>query len=247
MRISVVVPTYQEENGIEAFLRQFERQTLPRSEFEIVIVDGGSRDRTREIAAPLADRVIVQTSPGIGGARNDGVASSRAELIATTDADCCLPPDWLERIEADFRDPEVVAVCGPDGPRDGGIKARFYYVLLRGTIRFAALAGLYATGGTNSAFRRKALQEIGGYRNLPHSDDIDVGWRIRKKGRIVYDPQLYVGLSTRRLEKNGYLRTFFTWLRGDLKILAGEPIEAADYARLEYSPAHLGGAVIRRR
>ena len=234
MKVSVVVPTYQEEKGVEAFLRQFGRQTLPRNEFEVIVVDGGSRDRTREIAAPLADRVIVQTSAGIGGARNDGVALSQADIIATTDADCRLPPDWLERIVADFEDPEVVAVCGPDAPFDGGLKARFYYFFLRAIIRAAALAGLYGTGGTNSAFRKRAFLEIGGYRNLPHSDDVDAGVRIRTKGRIVYDPRLDVGLSVRRLEKDGYLRTFFTWLRGDLKVLAGKPLEAADYARREY-------------
>ncbi len=234
MKVSVIVPTYQEEKGIEAFLEQFLRQTLPRAEFEILVVDGGSRDRTREIAAPLAERVIVQTSPGIGGARNDGIALARAEIVATTDADCRIPDDWLERIVSDFEDPAVVAVCGPDGPFDGGLKARFYYLFLRAIIRAAALAGLYGTGGTNSAFRKRAFQEIGGYRNLPHSDDVDVGVRIRTKGRILYDPRLYVELSVRRLEKDGYLRTMFTWLRGDLKVLAGEPIDAAEYARQEY-------------
>jgi len=207
---------------------------LPRAEYEILIVDGESRDGTRERAAKRADRVIVQTSPGIGGARNDGVRIANAEIIATTDADCRLPPDWLEHIVEDFRDPEVVAVCGPDGPFDGGRKARFIYFFVRGIIRLAALAGLYGTGGTNSAFRKDAFLEIGGYRNLPHSDDVDVGIRIKTKGRIVYDPRLYVELSVRRLEKNGYLRTLFLWLQGDLKLLAGQSIEAKEYARQEY-------------
>ena len=234
MKVSVVVPTYQEAKGIDEFLSQFERQTLPRPEYEILIVDGESRDGTRERAAKRADRVIVQTSPGIGGARNDGVRIANAEIIATTDADCRLPPDWLEHIVEDFRDPEVVAVCGPDGPFDGGRKARFIYFFVRGIIRLAALAGLYGTGGTNSAFRKDAFLEIGGYRNLPHSDDVDVGIRIKTKGRIVYDPRLYVELSVRRLEKNGYLRTLFLWLQGDLKLLAGQSIEAKEYARQEY-------------
>lgn len=234
MKVSVVVPTYQEAKGIDAFLSQFERQTLPRAEYEILIVDGESRDGTRERAAKRADRVIVQTSPGIGGARNDGVRIANAEIIATTDADCRLPPDWLEHIVEDFRDPEVVAVCGPDGPFDGGRKARFIYFFVRGIIRLASLAGLYGTGGTNSAFRKDAFLEIGGYRNLPHSDDVDVGIRIKAKGRIVYDARLYVELSVRRLEKNGYLRTLFLWLQGDLKLLAGQSIEAKEYARQEY-------------
>lgn len=228
------MPTYNEARGIEAFLRQFDEQTLPRSEFEIIVVDGGSSDRTGEIAARHADRVIQQTSPGIGGARNDGTAIARADLVATTDADCRVPRDWLERLVGDFRDPEVVAVCGPDGPLDGGLKARLVFFFVRGFIRAAALAGLYGTGGTNSAFRRSALEAIGGYRNLPHSDDVDVGFRIRGKGRIVYDPALFVGLSVRRLENDGYLRTLLTWVRGDLRLLAGKPLAPAGYARREY-------------
>jgi cellulose synthase/poly-beta-1,6-N-acetylglucosamine synthase-like glycosyltransferase len=228
------VPTYNEARGIEAFLRQFDEQTLPRSEFEVIVVDGGSSDGTGEIAARHADRVIRQTSPGIGGARNDGTAIARADLVATTDADCRVPRDWLERLVGDFRDPGVVAVCGPDGPLDGGLKARLVFFFVRGFIRAAALAGLYGTGGTNSAFRRSALEAIGGYRNLPHSDDVDVGFRIRGKGRIVYDPALFVGLSVRRLENDGYLRTLLTWVRGDLRLLAGKPLAPAGYARREY-------------
>ena len=234
MKISVVVPTYQEGSGIEAFLRQFERQTLSRSEFELIVVDGGSRDGTGEIAARLADRVVLQTTTGIGGARNDGVAVARADLLATTDADCRVPPDWLDRIVADFEDPEVVAVCGPDGPFDGGLKARLLYGVVRGIIRLAALAGFYGTGGTNSAFRKVAFLAVGGYRSLAHSDDIDLGVRIQSQGRVVFDPRLDVGLSVRRLEKDGYLRTFFLWLQGDLKVLAGKPIEPREYARQEY-------------
>lgn len=234
MRISVIVPTYQEEAGLEAFLRQFERQTLPRSDFEVIVVDGGSRDATRGIAESLADRVLIQTSPGIGGARNDGVAVARAPVIATTDADCRLPDDWLDRILRHFEDDRVVAVCGPDSPIERTLKARAVYFVLRNLIRGAAALGLYTTGGTNSAFRKAAFLAVGGYRLLPHSDDVDLGLRIRAQGRIVYDPALHVHLSTRRLESQGYFRTLLLWLRGDLRLLAGLPLEAAEYARLEY-------------
>lgn len=234
MRVSVVVPTFQEEAGIEHFLRQFEDQTLSRSEFEIIVVDGGSEDRTREIASRFADRVVVQTSPGIGGARNDGVAVARAGVVATTDADCRVPEDWLERIVRHFEDPRVVAVCGPDGPLETHWKARSVFFVVRFLIRVAAHLRLYGTGGTNSAFRKGPFLAIGGYRPLPHSDDVDMGFRLRRLGRIVYDPRLFVRLSVRRLEKDGYLRTLFLWLRGDLKALAGLPIDSTDYARRKY-------------
>lgn len=234
MRVSVVVPTFHEEAGIEAFLRQFERQTLPRSEFEVIVVDGGSEDRTREIATRYADRVILQTSGGIGGARNDGVAVARADIVATTDADCHVPESWLERIARHFEDPTVVAVVGPDGPIEAGRKARFLFFLIRGIIRLAAMAGVYTTGGGNSGFRKDAFRAVGGYRPLPHSDDVDLGLRIRGRGRIVYDPALFVRFSVRRLERHGYGRTLLTWLRGDVKLLAGKPLKGGAYARQKY-------------
>jgi glycosyltransferase involved in cell wall biosynthesis len=234
VKISVVVPTYNEARGIREFLDQFRTQSLPRTDFEIIVVDGGSTDGTVGFAEQMADRVVTQTSKGIGGARNDGVAVARADLIATTDADCRVPADWLENIVDDFDDPRVVAVCGPDGPFDGGLKARTIFFFVRAIIRIAAAAGIYGTGGTNSGFRKDAFRAIGGYRGLPHSDDIDLGARIRARGRIRYDPRLFVRLSVRRLEKQGYMRTLLLWLRGDLKVLAGREFDAPDYARQEY-------------
>lgn len=234
MRVSVVVPTFNEAGGIEAFLRQFERQTLSRSEFEIVVVDGGSDDGTADIASRFADRVIRQVSPGVGGARNDGATVAKADILATTDADCVVPATWLARFLEHFEDPGVVAVCGPDGPLETGAKARAVFLALRTLIRIAARFGVYTTGGGNSAFRRSAFLRIGGYRPLPHSDDVEIGLRLKREGRIVYDPGQYVRVSTRRFEKAGYLRTLFTWLRGDLKVLSGQPIDAAEYARQRY-------------
>ena len=234
VRVSVVVPTFNEAAQIEPFLRQFDRQTLPRRDFEVIVVDGGSDDGTRDIALRFADAVIAQSSKGVGGARNDGVAIARAPIVATTDADCVVPPDWLERIARHFEDPTVVAVCGPDGPIERTWKARAVFLFLRGVIRLAASVGLYTTGGTNSAFRRETFQDIGGYRSLPHSDDVDLGFRLRARGGIVYDPRLDVRLSARRLERDGYLRTLFTWLRGDLKVLMGQPLADRPYGRQRY-------------
>jgi len=234
VRVSVVVPVFNEAPRLERFLRQFDRQTVPRGEFELIVVDGGSTDSTRAIAARLADRLVIQTSEGIGGARNDGVAHARAAIIATTDADCLVPRDWLDRIARHFADPRVVAVCGPDGPIERAWKARAAFLFLRSVIRAAAAIGLYTTGGTNSAFRAETFRAIGGYRPLPHSDDVEIAMRLREKGRIVFDPSLDVRLSTRRMDRDGYLRTMFTWLRGDLKVLTGRPVEARPYARQRY-------------
>ncbi len=234
-RISVVVPTYEEEKSIEPFLKQFDGQTIPRSEFELVIVDGDSKDKTREIAEMYADKVIIQTSEGIGGARNDGIKIAIAPFIATTDADIKLPERWLEIMLEHFEnDDEVVAVVGPDGPIEKYWKSRLVYFMLRNVIYLATYFGLFTTGGTNSGFRKSTFLQAGGYKSLPHSDDVEIGFRLRKMGKIVYDKDLYVELSVRRMEKNGYINTLLTWLKGDLRIIFGLDIAGKGYVKQKY-------------
>ncbi len=234
-RISVIVPTYEEEKSIETFLRQFKNQTIPRSEFEIIIVDGDSKDGTREIAEKYADKVIIQESDGIGGARNDGVKAANAPFIATTDADIRLPDRWLEIMLRHFEsDEEVVAVVGPDGPIEKNWKSKLVFSFLRNVIYLATFFGMYTTGGTNSGFRRSTFLEAGGYKSLPHSDDVEIGFRLMKMGKIVYDKEQFVELSVRRMEKDGYINTLLTWLKGDLRIMFGLDIAGKGYAKQKY-------------
>ena len=120
--ISVIIPTFNEEKNIAQCLVSLRHQTVPRSEYEIIVVDGNSKDRTREIAQKYADKVFIQTSPRVGGARNDGIMAASGDIVATTDADCILPPTWIATIKRGFRDPGVVQVYGPVYPIETGMK-----------------------------------------------------------------------------------------------------------------------------
>src|SRR5512137_2308327 len=123
--ISVIIPTFNEEENIAQCLVSLSHQTVPRSEYEIIVVDGGSKDATCEIAKKYADLVFTQTSKKVGGARNDGVNAARGEIVATTDADCILPPNWIERIVKDFKNSGIVQVYGPVYPIEEGIGNQF--------------------------------------------------------------------------------------------------------------------------
>ena len=101
--ISVVIPAFNEGEGIEACLKSVCDQTLPRDQYEVIVVDGNSKDNTREIAAKYADKVFIQTSKKVGGARNDGVMEAKYDWIVTADADCFFPRTWLETIVNDFK------------------------------------------------------------------------------------------------------------------------------------------------
>ncbi|MCX8169859.1 MAG: glycosyltransferase, partial [Candidatus Methanomethyliaceae archaeon] len=121
IEVSVVIPTYNEERNIVRTLYFLSNQTIPREKYEIIVVDGGSKDRTVELASKYADKVIYQRSRGVGGARNDGAYIARGRIIIHTDADVIVERDWIEKILKKFSN-GVIAVCGPDDRIDSTLK-----------------------------------------------------------------------------------------------------------------------------
>ena len=233
-KISIVIPAYNEERYIERCLKSLVNQTLHRDEYEIVVVDGESVDRTVELAKEYADIVIQQKSKGVGGARNDGVKMTSAELIVTSDADIIFPTDWLERICADFEFKGVVAVYGPINPIEDSLKYRFLIGLFNKLMYLLARTKVfYATLGSNTAFRRTAFLQIGGYSDMPAGDDYEIAWRLKHLGKIYCDPNLYVDFSMRRMEQFGILQTLYIWAINAISVKRGRSAKVR-YTRQTY-------------
>ncbi|WP_292364224.1 MULTISPECIES: glycosyltransferase [unclassified Methanoculleus] len=230
--ISVVVPTYNEEQNIERCLRSLADQTVPRETYEIIVVDGDSKDRTRELAEPLADQVFIQTSKRVGGARNDGAMAASGEIVATTDADCILPRDWVERIGRNFAERDIVQIYGTVYPIEGGLRNR---LSLLGANTFSRLGyhtrTIYFTLGCNTAFDRDAFVRAGMYRCIDAGDDLEIAQRMRKLGKVYLDPRLKVGFSMRRYQQFGTLKSIWEWL---YIVLSGGEAGNATYTQREY-------------
>jgi len=230
--ISVVVPAYNEEENITACLDSLNHQTLPRAEYEIIVVDGNSKDRTRDLAAPLADLVFIQTSARVGGARNDGAMRARGEILATTDADCILPPDWLERITDDFARYHPVQLYGTVYPREEGLSYRISLALANTFSRIGYHTGiLYYTLGCNTAFDRQAFIRAGMYRSVDAGDDLEIALRMKRFGKVLFDPKLRVGFSMRRYRQFGTLRSLYQWI---YIVAHGGETSKYSYSRKEY-------------
>jgi glycosyltransferase involved in cell wall biosynthesis len=237
-----VVPTYNEEKNIEKCLQSLHSQTVPRERVEIIVVDGDSGDRTREIAERLADKVIIQTSEGVGGARNDGFTIATAPIVATTDADCQPYPRWLEAIQSGFDRDDVVAVTGYLDPMDwgemGGAEKLTYQTLFwLSNVLLTALSALgkYHLCGANSAFRKTTFLETGGYLPLTYADDTELYKRIKHKGRVKLLDKMVIHYSVRRIKKMGllnYIRLVFK-MEWDVSIMNRKPMKGG-YARQTY-------------
>jgi len=232
-KISVVIPTFNEEENITPCLKSLSNQTIPRVDYELIVVDGNSKDKTREYAEKLADVVIIQTSKKVGGARNDGAALAKADIIATTDADCIIPPDWLEKTLLAFsRDEKMVQLYGTVYPLEPGIKFIFYLSLANTFSRLGYYTHtLYYTLGCNTAFRKEAFYAIKGYKCIDAGDDLEIAQRMRKIGKVKLDTKVRVSFSMRRYVQFGTLRSLYVWL---YIVFKGGESEKYTYAGREY-------------
>lgn len=240
--ITVVVPAYNEEKNIANCLKALENQTIPRDQYEIIVVDGASEDRTVDIASQYADKVIQQVSEGVGGARNDGVKIAKYDIIATTDADCEPMKDWLESIYIQFRENDIVAISGSLEPFDFSNMRKVEQYVYKGLFEasnwilvVASVFGYFHLCGANSAFDRNIFMEIGGYMPLAYADDIELFTRINKKGQVQFDKNMQILYSVRRIKKIGLVKYILLIIRmdWDIMILGLRPT-TGNYAKQTY-------------
>ena len=195
-KVSIVVCAYNASDTIDACLSSLERLNYP--EFDLIVINDGSSDGTSEIArAHVACRVFDTPNGGLAAARNVGLAEASGEIVAYTDADVRVDPEWLTYLVQPFLTSEVVGSGGPNQvpPEDPWVAqcvARApggpTHVLLDDRIA-------EHVPGCNMAFRREALAAIGGFNPiyLRAGDDVDVCWRLQQKGwRIGFAPSALV-------------------------------------------------------
>ncbi|MCU0595353.1 MAG: glycosyltransferase [Desulfobacterota bacterium] len=122
MFLSLVIPTRNRVRYLSGALESLTLQTYPRDMFEVIIVDNGSTDNTREIPASFADKIphlryVCEETPGLHAGRHRGMATAKADILVFGDDDIQASPTWLEGIAEAFCDEQVVLVGGKDLPR----------------------------------------------------------------------------------------------------------------------------------
>jgi len=110
MKVSVVIPVYNEEKYIERCLESLQNQQEKAD--EIIIVNNNSTDKTYDLAKKYPVTIIREPIQGITFARNRGFNTARGDIIARSDADTIIPSDWIKKIKANFQKNKIDALGG---------------------------------------------------------------------------------------------------------------------------------------
>ena len=204
VKVSVILPAMNEEASLPGAIRSAREAGAD----EVIVVDGGSSDRTVEIARSLADAVL-RTSPGRASQMNAGVRAASGDILLFLHADTLLPPGSLDAVRA--------------AVHDGGISGGGFSVLLA-VSPFSSLyckAILRLTGsmigvrskifrsytGDQAIFvRRDVFESIGGFPEIPLMEDVEFSRSLAARGKTLLLP-VRISTSGRRWEASGPIRT----------------------------------------
>ena len=230
MKVSIIVPAYNEEDSIAQTLKSLRNQTY--QDREIVVIDNNSTDKTNQIAQKYADKVILEKEQGYVHAVRRGAQKAQGELITFCDADSVYPEKWLTKAVSKFS-PDIVVVYGGCYSIDDNKLVSFLIAV--GFAKFliiSKLLGLDNTCGYNFIIRKSAYDKVGGYNAAYQqmSPDVELGQRLKKIGKLKLVPSLRVGTSTRRFKKGGGLKTLRIYAQAWWSMVRGKPPET-DYAK----------------
>lgn len=206
-RVSVLVPAYREQAGLEATLAVLHDLDYP--DYEVVVVDDGSPDGTADVARrhvavdPRFRLLRKVVNEGKAMAMNDALPLLTGEVVVVVDADARLHPNALRPIVAHFvRLPRVAGVTG--NPR---VANRTTLLAELQTLEFTSIVSLLrraqvvwgrvlTVSGVISAFRVSALKDVGGFDPSMATEDIDVTWRLQRRFYdIRYEPRALVDMT----------------------------------------------------
>ena len=207
--ISIIIPTLNEEGYIENCLKSIKRQSYKN--YEIIVVDGGSKDNTVKIAKKYADKVLTDRRKGPAIARNVGAKHAKGEILIFSDADVIFPKGSLRKIKKEFKGLGG-AVCKLDF-----YDARKRYCILLDIFSFfvkiSHKLGIGMTNGSLFVYRKNLFEKMGGFNEkLLTCEDQDLAIRIGKISRFgMIDVKVLT--SSRRIKNFGFWKYFLIYLK----------------------------------
>ena len=223
--ISIITPTYNRANELIYLYNSLKQQSVDLAIFEFIISDDGSTDSTKAIVeswikdSEILIKFITQENQGPGAARNHGMKVAEGDLFLFIDSDCEAHPEWIKVIYSEFKSGNFDAFGGPDGSKDN-------FSILQKSIDFS-MTSFFTTGGMrghnekmlakfyprthNMGIKRTIYDQIGGFSNLRHGQDIEFSHRVHSSGARVKFLINAIVFHRRRTSLNQFFKQVYNW------------------------------------
>jgi rSAM/selenodomain-associated transferase 2 len=217
--LTVIVPVLDEEALLPALLNRLVHHAV-----QVVVVDGGSRDRTCQVAREISGIQVIQGTAPRASQMNQGAAAAEGQVLMFLHADGMPPAGFPDLIHQALEDPQVAGGAFSLALDDAGLRAR---LVSRGANLRTWITG-HPYGDQALFVRRSVFQEMRGFRPWPYLEDLDFVRRLQQQGRLRILSEV-VTVSARRWQAQGYLRT--TWHNTILATWLYLGLDAARFAR----------------
>ncbi|MFB3888313.1 MAG: glycosyltransferase family 2 protein [Candidatus Bathyarchaeia archaeon] len=221
--VSAIVPTYLEQETIAGCIQSIKKQNF-NGKIETIVVDSHSPDRTREVAAAHADRVVDVKARGVGKARNVGAKLAQGDILLFVDADTYLAKHFVVELCRSFSDPRVVCVSGVlrGLERLGTLNNLFaiaHYGLLNQIATLSAHTPFPMFPSVCVAARKNAFQLAGGFvEDMAVGEDVTFSRKMGTIGKCVVNRKAVCYTSVRRISNCGKLQMYSMYFKNYVRI-----------------------------
>lgn len=245
MNVSIIIPCLNEESNIEPCLHSLLNQTYSPAKYEIIVVDGGSMDRTQDIVRKVKKKhpnvhLVVELKKGTATGRNAGLQRSKHNHVALIDADCEAPSTWLDTLVQHFKnatqqDKMIVGVGGSNIPSENtsdfikaiGIALDSYlgsFSSVQGR-RFKNSIYVPSLATLNALYDKQRIVEIGYFDESlgSEAEDADLNFRLISSGyKLYFVPDSFVWHKMRATPFM-WLKNMFRYGKGRARLLKRYP------------------------
>ena len=190
-QISIIIPAFNEEKYLALCLKSLKELNWPKEYLEIIVVDNGSTDRTREIAKQFGVILLRDDTKNVSGLRNLGAKRAKGHLLVFLDSDCIVPEDWLKNATVYMENPEVVVWGGPPvPPKTASWVQKAWFQMVDNPYETREVDWI---GSVDLFVEKKWFERVGGFNDaMLTCEDVDLCYKIKKHGKIISDSNLSV-------------------------------------------------------
>src|SRR4030043_1058156 len=226
MKFSFIIPAFNEEEFISNCVKSIKNQE--GDDFEIIVVDNGSSDKTAEIAKNLGVALVSEEKKGISNARNFGVMKAKGEFLCFVDADGTLSNNWLSEAREIINKNNIKAIARLNIFVNNNLLKKFYFNIYTffaylALILYEKIFPKLFLPGNNLVIKRSIFLKLGGFE--PYiAEDIFLSkkfWKLKNR-KSVFNPKMIIFYSSRRFEREGFLKTILFWIRASFCRIPGD-------------------------